>query len=62
MFGVQNPAGPNWVLPAIPFFQGLVIAAAGVFLLRSPSGSADVTTIAVPPVESILQLFGVLRR
>ena len=60
MFGVQNTAGPNWILPAVPFFQGLVIAAAGVFLLRSASRSADVTgTIVVPPVESILQLFGV---
>jgi hypothetical protein len=60
MFGVQNPAGPKWILPAIPFAQGVVTALAGLFLFRSRSKSTEVAgTVTIPSIESILQLLGV---
>ena len=60
MLGVRNTMGPNWILPAIPFTQGVVTAAAGLFLLRSPARPGEPTaSIVVPPVQSVLQLFGI---
>jgi len=59
MLGVQNPYGPAWIIPAVPLAQGVVTAAAGVWLYRSgPSADADGVP-DWPPVETFLQLFGV---
>jgi hypothetical protein len=59
MFGVQNPYGPAWVIPAIPLVQGLITAVAGLWLYRSGASNDVEVDLAWPPLESFLQLFGV---
>lgn len=59
-FGVDNAAGPWWILPAIPLSQGLIFAVAGYLLTcqRAPAFPPG-SSLVFPPVESLLQLFGV---
>ena len=60
MLAVENPMGPDWILPAVPFAQGVVTACAGLVLLRARSTAADVPgTIVVPSVDLLLQVVGV---
>lgn len=60
MMGVQNPYGPQWLLWAMPLTQGLVTALAGLWLVRRPApvGESGATVVS-PPVDTIVQLFGV---
>jgi hypothetical protein len=59
MFGVQNPYGPSWILPAVPLTQGLITAVAGVWLYRSRPSAEAVILPTWPSIESLLQLFGI---
>jgi hypothetical protein len=59
-FGVENTAGPWWILPAIPLAQGVVFAVAGYLLTRQPAPAFPAESgVAFPPVESLLKLLGV---
>jgi hypothetical protein len=60
-FGVENSAGPWWILPVLPLAQGAIFAAAGLMLLRGQSEEAVPVGagLVFPPVESLLQLLGV---
>ena len=61
-FGVDNAAGPWWILPGIPLSQGLIFAVAGYLLTRQPAPAFPPgSSLVFPPVESLLQLFGVLK-
>jgi uncharacterized membrane protein HdeD (DUF308 family) len=60
MFGVQNLGGPDWILPATPFAQGLIAAGAGLLLLRSSDNPKYPTgSVVVPGIAALIQLFGV---
>jgi NADH:ubiquinone oxidoreductase subunit 4 (subunit M) len=58
--GVQNAAGPWWVMPAVPLAQAVVFAVAGLVLVRQRARhlAAD-GGVVFPPVPSLLQLLGV---
>ena len=58
--GVDNTAGPWWILPAIPLSQGLIFGVAGYVLSRQPAPAfPPASSLVFPPIESLLQLFGV---
>ena len=58
--GVDNAAAPWWILPAIPLSQGLIFAVAGYLLMRQPAPAFQPgSSLVFPPVESLLQSFGV---
>ena len=59
--GIDNAAGPWWILPTVPLMQGVILAVAGLMLLHSHSaeGIQAGAGVVFPPVESLLQLFGV---
>ena len=58
--GVENTAGPWWILPAIPLAQGVVFAVAGLLLTRRPAPAVPLESgVVFPPVESLLQWLGV---
>jgi hypothetical protein len=59
--GIENTAGPWWILPIIPLTQGFIFAAAGLMLLhgQSAEGIPVGGGVVFPPVESLLQLSGV---
>lgn len=61
MLGVQNTFGPQWALWATPLAQGVVMALAGLWLVRSrPSADdRDETVSGAPSLETLVQLFGV---
>ncbi len=59
MMGVENTYGPQWLLWAMPLTQGLVTAMAGLWLLRRPAPGGDsAATVVSPPVDTLVQLFG----
>jgi hypothetical protein len=59
--GIQNPFGPWWILPLVPMAQGVIFAGAGLLLLRqrSPEAVPAGAGVVFPPMESLLQLWGV---
>jgi hypothetical protein len=60
MLGVINSLGPNWILPAISFTQGVITACAGFILFRSRPEALNVPgTISAPGIPVLLQLVGV---
>lgn len=58
--GVENTAGPSWILVAIPLAQAIVFAVAGVLLTRERAPLVPIESgLVFPPVPSLLQLLGV---
>jgi len=60
MLGVINGTGPNWILPATSFTQGVITALAGLVLFRSRARINDVPgTLVTPSLPVLLELIGV---
>jgi len=60
MLAVINSTGPNWILPAISFTQGVITAVAGLVLFRSSARTSDIPgSLVTPGIPVLLQLVGV---
>jgi hypothetical protein len=58
--GVENTAGPSWILVAIPLAQAIVFAVAGILLSRERAPLLPIESggLVFPPIPSLLQLLG----